>query len=257
MNGPTMFAPLAVAPDTVCLPAYDCLPGLGVLPVNSFVLHAAEPLLVDTGHAAVAGPYLEALGRTIDPATLRWIWLTHMDADHTGNLEAVLALAPNAKIVTNFLGVGKMLLRGFDVSRVHLLEPGASLDIGDRTLRPLAPPYYDAPETTGFFDPRTRTLFPADAFGALMREPAEEAGAIAAGDLYDGMAQWSAIDSPWLAMVDRGAFGRVLKNIAALDAATVLSSHLPAAHGLTATLLGHLDRAVAALQGAAPIAAAA
>ncbi len=71
MNGPTMFAPLQVASDTVCLPAYDSLPGLGVLPVNSFVLRAAEPLLVDTGLAALAGPYLEALGRTIDPATRR------------------------------------------------------------------------------------------------------------------------------------------------------------------------------------------
>jgi flavorubredoxin len=51
-----------------------------------------------------------------------------MDADHLGNLEDVLALAPHAKVVTNFLGMGKMMLRHFDVSRVHLLEPGTTIE---------------------------------------------------------------------------------------------------------------------------------
>jgi glyoxylase-like metal-dependent hydrolase (beta-lactamase superfamily II) len=168
-----------VAPDTTSLSSYFPLPNLGILPVNAFVIKAAQPVLVDTGLSALRQPFLEALSRTIDPQDIRWIWLSHMDADHLGNLEDVLAIAPHAKVVTNFLGMGKMMLRHFDVSRVHLLEPGMTIDAGDRTLVPLQPAYYDAPETVGFFDTHSRVLFSADAFGTLLQEPQLEAAAIA------------------------------------------------------------------------------
>src|SRR5262249_19056628 len=161
-------------------------PGLGVLPVNSFVIEAAEPILVDTGLEALRGPFLGALRQTIDPERLRWIFMSHMDSDHLGNLAAVLELAPQAKVVTNFLGVAKMELRGIDVSRVHLTKPGDTIRAGDRTIVPIQPPYYDAPETLGFFDSLTRVLFSADAFGALMERPAEEAAEIPAHQLRDG-----------------------------------------------------------------------
>jgi hypothetical protein len=169
-----------------------------------------------------------------------------MDADHLGNLQDVLALAPNARVVTNFLGMGKMLLRHFDVSRVHLLEPGATIDAGDRTLVPLKPAYYDAPETVGFFDTNSRVLFSADSFGALLQEPQAEAAAIAAPALDDGLIAWTAIDAPWLGLVDRSAFGRVLAAIERLDPAAIISGHLPVARGITRQLTEALNRAVAA-----------
>ena len=150
MQAPMMMGAHRVAPDTISLSSYFPLPGLGILPVNAFVIEAAQPVLVDTGLSALREPFLAALRRTIDPAAIRWIWLSHMDADHLGNLEEILTLAPHAKVVTNFLGMGKMMLRHFDVSRVHLLEPGTTIDAGDRTLVPLKPAYYDAPETVGF-----------------------------------------------------------------------------------------------------------
>src|SRR4051812_41428368 len=107
MEAPTMMGAQLVAPDTTCLTSYCPLPGLGILPVNAFVIKAAEPILVDTGLSALREPFLDALTQTIDPDDIRWIWLSHMDADHVGNLEDLLAIAPNARVVTNFLGMGK------------------------------------------------------------------------------------------------------------------------------------------------------
>jgi flavorubredoxin len=46
------------------------------------------------------------LSGTIDPADVRWIWLTHPDRDHTGGLYDLLEAAPQARVVTTFLGVG-------------------------------------------------------------------------------------------------------------------------------------------------------
>ena len=90
----------------------------------------------------------------IDLRDLRWLWLTHTDPDHIGSLKRVLDEAPELRVITTFLGVGKMSL--FDplpLNRVYLLNPGQSIDVGDRTLISIKSPVYDAPETTGFYDP--------------------------------------------------------------------------------------------------------
>jgi glyoxylase-like metal-dependent hydrolase (beta-lactamase superfamily II) len=241
MSNLTMTGARSVAPETYELGSFLPVPDLGLLAVNSFLINAREPMLVDTGLGALEGDYLETLGGLIDPADLKWIWLSHMDPDHLGNLRAVLDFAPNAKVVTNFLGMGKMGLAGLPVDRVHLLEPGARLDLGDRQIVPLRPPYYDAPETIGFFDTKSRALFSADAFGALLQSPAENAAEIGEAELRDGMTIWTAIDAPWLGLTDAAAFGRTLSVVERLDPSIVLSGHLPHAPGMTLKLTRLLD----------------
>jgi len=238
-----MFEPQTVAPDTISLTSYLPVPGMGVLPINAFVIRAAEPVLVDTGLAGLRGEFLGALESVIDPSELRWIWLTHADVDHTGNLQQVLDLAPQARVVTSFVGMAKLGLSQFPLERCYLLNPGQELDVGDRKLLGVSPPTFDAPETTGLFDAKQRTLFSADSFGALMDEPAESANGIEAGTLREGMVAWACVDAPWLGMVGEAPFRAVLDTIGRLDAATVLSSHLPAATDLKDTLLGNLDAA--------------
>jgi len=238
-----MFESRAVAADTLMLSACLPVPGYGILPVNAFLIRGTEPVLIDTGLAALRGPFMAALRAQIDPAELRWIWITHMDPDHLGNLEAVLAEAPHARIVTTYLGMGKMGLHGLPVERAFLLNPGQTLAAGGRDLVAVTPPSFDAPETTGVFDPASRALFSADAFGALMHEPAEDAAAIGPAALRDGMVTWTTVDAPWLHLVDPGRYDASLERIRRLDPALVLSGHLPPAHGITDTLLAHLAAA--------------
>lgn len=240
MKEATMLSPYTVAPAIDILPAFLPVPGFGVLPVNSFVIHATAPVLVDTGPAALREPFLAALETIIDPARLRWIWITHADPDHVGNLQAVLARAPDARLVTTFLGMAKMGLLGLPVERVRLINPGQHLHAGDRALTAVAPPVFDAPETTGLFDPVSGTLFSADSFGALMQSPTREARDLQAHQLKAGMLAWAAVDAPWLQNVDRGRFRRSLQTIADLVPTVVLSSHLPPANGMTDTLLSNL-----------------
>lgn len=246
MTAPTMLGARTVAPDTVSLSSFMPVGDLGMLALNAFVIHAEAPVLVDTGASALREPFLAALEDAIDPSDLRYIWLSHMDADHLGNLDAVLKLAPQAKVITNFLGMAKMMLQDRDVSRVQLIGPGEELDLGDRKLVPLKPPYYDAPETTGFFDTRTRVLFSADAFGALLPSIETDAAAIERGALRDGMLKWAAIDAPWLSTADPRAFGSLLRSIERLDPAAIISGHLPVARGVTGRLARNLNEALSA-----------
>lgn len=255
MDHPVMFEPRHVAPDTHLLPAYLPVPRAGVLPVNAFVITAREPVLIDTGLLALREDFLRALASVIAPEELRWIWLTHMDPDHLGNLAPLLAAAPAARLVTNFLGMGKLGLLGHPVERVRMISAGETLDAGDRRLLAHAPPVFDAPETLTVFDSRTETLFSADAFGALLTEPAETAAAIAPEALRQGMVTWAHVDAPWLPSVRAGAFDEALDGIRRLRPATVLGSHLPPAAGMSEALLAHLGAARANAGAAAEAAA--
>jgi flavorubredoxin len=230
------FVSRSVTADTTLIGSHIPVPGLGVLPVNAFVIHAREPVLVDTGLASGCDSFLAALRATIEPAELRWIWITHMDPDHVGNLRAVLDLAPHARVVTNFLGMGKMGLLQLPLDRVHLLNPGQSLDVGDRRLVALRPPVYDAPETTALFDRRTNVLFSADCFGTVMEQPTNAAEDLGAS-LRDGLVTWTTVDAPWLAMADTARIAAACADLAALAPAHVVGSHLPAARGSSLPLL--------------------
>jgi hypothetical protein len=73
-------------------------PGIGVVPINSYVLHAAEPVVIDTGLPDRG--FLDVLGSVVDPIDVRWIWLTHPDRNHTGGLFDLLEAAPRARLVS-------------------------------------------------------------------------------------------------------------------------------------------------------------
>ncbi len=188
---------------------------------------------MDTGLKMLEKEFMEALRSQIAPGDLRWIWLTHAHPDHIGNLAAVLAEAPNARIAVNFLCMAELILGGLPTDGVHLMQTGASLDVGDRVLEPVRPPYYDSPETAGLFDPSTRVFYCADCFGALLpNDPGEKADAIAPDVLRAGLLAWSSLDSPYLDIVDPERFQHALDEVRRLDAATILSAHLPPATGV-------------------------
>ncbi|MBD3240192.1 MAG: MBL fold metallo-hydrolase [Chitinivibrionales bacterium] len=243
MNDSPAVAAQTVAPDTDTLTSYLPVPGFGILPVNAFVIHAAEPVLVDTGMGAIETQFMERLREVIDPGDIRWLWLTHVDPDHLGNFGPIMNAAPRARVVITYLGMGKLVLLGQATDRVHLLRPGQSLDVGDRTLQCLKPPTFDAPETTGLFDSKTKTAFTADCFGALLDTPAANAAEIPSAKLHDGLARWTTADAPWVRDVHRDRFGQTLDRLRRLGPETVLSSHLPPAAGMLDTLLDCLSEA--------------
>ena len=225
-----MISTYGAAPDIDVLTSAFPIPGMGFVPINAFVLHGDETVLVDTGAVVERDEFLEALRTVVDVADLRWIWLTHTDADHIGALHALLDENTDLKVVTTFLGVGAMSLADpLPLDRVHLVNPGQQLVVGDRTLTALRPPTFDNPSTTGFHDGRSGALFSADCFGALLAEVPQSATDLSEAELREGQALWAALDSPWLRSVDADAFASQLDGIRRLAPSTILSSHLPVA----------------------------
>lgn len=233
-----------VTEDTFRIATHLPIPGLGVLPVNSFLIRSREPVLIDTGVVALGEGFFDRISALIEPKDLRYIWLTHTDNDHIGSLARLLEAAPQATVVTTFLGMGKLgLASPLPPERVFLLNPGQALDVGDRKLLAVKPPSYDAPETTGLFDGKSRILFSADSFGTLLTAPAESLPAVATAERQAGLATWTSVDAPWLRSVEQGAFEASVQALRALEPAQVLSSHAPPAPGMLETLIADLSAA--------------
>jgi len=230
-----------VTDDVTIFSSYVTLPGLGLVPVNAFLLKAEQPVLIDTGMVLESADYQKALRSVIDPQELDWLFLTHPHPDHTGSLKALMDEVPHLRLVTTFLAFGLLsLTEQIPLERLYFLNPGETLDVGDRLVAAIKPPTFDDPSTTALMDTRSRVLFSSDSFGALLQAPAADAEDVKLEELLEGQRLWTSIDSPWLHNVDRQRFGGELKRIGELEPSWILSSHLPPAKGMTETLLDSL-----------------
>ncbi|HZU78334.1 MAG TPA: MBL fold metallo-hydrolase [Acidimicrobiales bacterium] len=238
------------APDIDVITTSIAIPGLGLIPVNSFVVHGSEPLLVDTGPVVESGAFMEVLRSVIDPAELRWIWLTHPDFDHIGALHELVESNPRLRVITTFLGVGLLgLFSPLSPDRLFLVNPGQTITLGDRTLEAWKPPVFDNPSTTALRDPASGVVWSSDCFGAVLPEVPQRADDIDDKTLREGQVFWATVDSPWLHGVDPAVFGAKLQQVRAMEPAMVLSSHLPPASG---AMIERLTDALAAAPAASP-----
>jgi len=208
------------------------IPGFGSICINAFVLDGTEPILVDTGAVVDRDEFMTALRSVIDPAALKYIWLTHTDFDHIGSLAQLLAENPDLRVITTFLGVGIMgLADPLPMNRVRFVNPGETITIGDRTLTAVKPPLFDNACTTGFYDSTSGALFSSDCFGALLSAVPGNATDLTEDELRQGQVFWATVDSPWVHNVNESAFAAELDRFRQIEPRIVLSSHLPPAPG--------------------------
>ena len=223
--------PLEVAPDTFLVRANQLSLGGSVsTSMNSLVIRAAEPVIVDTGMVTDRVTFFEDVFSLVDPGDVRWIYLTHDDDDHSGNLMEALERCPHAKVVMSWAARGRTCAAfGIPPERVRTVDHGQGLDVGDRTLHALRPPVYDNAYTRGVFDPTTRVYFAADAFCAPMpAEPVDRVDEMPEELWAEGFASFHHNSlCPWISLVDRALYEAEVAELAAIDAAVITSAHGP------------------------------
>jgi flavorubredoxin len=202
--------PLEVAPDTFLLRSAQ--PAFGAplsVNLNSLLIRGAEPVLVDTSTPANREAWLADVCGLLEPADVRWIFISHDDVDHTGNLHQLLDLCPQATVVTNW-ALTERMANAIDVpaDRMRWIDDRGALDVGDPVLRAIRPPVYDSPTTRGLYDPTTGVYWGSDAFATPMpAEPVDHVADVPPPMWAEGMAMFHhhAL-APWLAIVDRDAY---------------------------------------------------
>jgi flavorubredoxin len=226
--------PTPIADDTWLV--HSVQPALGqplFVYLNSLVILGAEPMIVDTGTIANREQWLQDVFALVEPEDVRWIFLSHDDIDHTGNLDETLTACPNAQLVCNWAMVERHTnCFDFPLARCRWVMDGEALDVGDRTLRALRPPVYDSPTTRGLYDPTTRVYWAVDSFATPLPDPQLGVADLDAEFWNFGMALFAlGAVSPWLSMVDPAKYGRYVDGVQQLDIQTVASCHSPVLEG--------------------------
>lgn len=226
--------PTKIAADTFVL--HSVQPALGqplFVYLNSMVIKGAEPVIVDTGTIANRAQYLEDVFSLVEPEDVRWIFLSHDDVDHTGNLEETMSACPNAQLVCNWAMVERHTnCFNFPIDRCRWVMDGESLDVGDRTLQAVRPPVYDSPTTRGLFDPTTGVYWAADAFATPLPDHTLGVADLDPEFWNDGLLLFATgALSPWLSVVDEAKFARSVERVQNLDITTIASCHSPVIEG--------------------------
>jgi flavorubredoxin len=198
--------------------------------MNSLVIRAAEPVIVDTGMVTDREIFFEDVFSLVEPEDVRWIFLTHDDDDHAGNLMEALDRCPNASVVMAWAARGRTCAAfGIPHTRVRTVDHGHGLDVGDRTLQAVRPPVFDNAYTRGLFDPTTRVYYAADAFCAPMpAEPVDRVDEMPAQMWAEGFALFHHNSlCPWITMVDPVKYEAAVAELARIDAEVITSSHSP------------------------------
>ncbi len=134
---------------------------------NSFVVEGTERVaLIDTSKGKFAEHYLDTVRAAVDPSRIDYVVLNHLEPDHSGALDALLAQAPRARVVVSKPGrvfVQNILNR--DVEPLTVGE-GDRLDLGGKTLRFLPAPFLHWPDTMFTYAEEDQILFPCDFLGA-------------------------------------------------------------------------------------------
>jgi flavorubredoxin len=226
--------PTKIAEDTWVI--HQVQPALGQpldIYINSMVIRGSEPVIVDTGTPANRKQWLEDAFTLVDPKDVKWIFLSHDDVDHTGNLDESLTACPNAKVVCSWAMVERHTnCFDFPLHRCRWVTDGESFDVGDRTLVALRPPVFDSPTTRGLYDPKTKVYWAVDTFATPLPDKGMGIADLDHDFWYFGLMLFAlGAVSPWITWSDPAKYNKIVDRVQSLDITTIASCHSPVIEG--------------------------
>lgn len=221
--------PVEIAPETYVI---TDTAGEGVEPVtvhmNSLLIRGEQPIVVDTGVASNRDRFLDDVFGLVDPHDVRWVFLSHDDVDHYGNVDAVMDACPNATLVTSWFMTQRLVDElHVAANRWRWLTDGEALDVGDRVLTAFRPPLYDSPTTRGLFDHSTGVYWASDCFAAAVPKGTSFVEELDRDVWSSGFAAFNAMNSPWVSLVDRDRWAVECRRLSDLPVAAIASTHGP------------------------------
>ena len=230
----TYVPPTEIAPDTFVI--HQIQPALGqplFVYLNSMVIRGKEPVIVDTGTPANREQWLKDAFSLVEPEDVRWVFLSHDDVDHSGNLDEVMSACTNAQLVCNWAMVERHSnCFSFPLERCRWVMHEESCDVGYRSLHALRPPLYDSPTTRGIFDSKTGVYWSVDTFATPLPDPHAGIPELDPEFWNFGMTLFAyGALCPWLSLLDSEKFGRYVDGIQSLDIKTIAGCHTPVIEG--------------------------
>lgn len=134
---------------------------------NNYLIKDEKNVLLDTVDVKFSERFFSQLDSALDGEPLHYLIVQHMEPDHSGSIGLLLRRHPEVTLVGN--KKTKTMLEGYGVCTDKFMEVDEKtpLNIGSRELQFVFAPMVHWPEVMFTYDPKEKTLFSADAFGAF------------------------------------------------------------------------------------------
>ena len=186
---------------------------------NSYVILDEKVAVMDTVDARKTDEWFSNLPNTLNGRTVDYIVISHLEPDHSANIQMLAEKYPQAKLVLSAKAKA-MLPQFFDIadldSRCMAVAEGEELSLGLHTLKFFMAPMVHWPEVMVEYETTEKVLFSADGFGKFGALSADEDWACEARRYYFNIV---------------GKYGApvqaLLKKAATLDIQTICPLHGP------------------------------
>lgn len=133
---------------------------------NSYLIQGTEKTaLVDTVKEAFTDEFVANISELCDVSKIDYIISNHTEPDHSGALEKLLELAPNAKVLCSkpaSVFLKNILNTKFDCD---VVADGDTLELGGKTLRFISAPFLHWPDSIFTYVVEDAVLLSGDVFG--------------------------------------------------------------------------------------------
>ena len=147
---------------------------------NAYLIMDEKIVLVDTVKHYLFDEMLARIKEIVDPSKIDIIVSNHTEMDHSGSLEKMLKLCPNAQLVCSPNGE-RNLRRHFKQNwNFKVVKTGDTIKIGRRTLVFQLLTMIHWPDSMATYIPEDKLLLPNDAFGQH----------IASAERFDDQLDW-------------------------------------------------------------------
>ncbi len=136
---------------------------------NSHLILDEKTMVMDTVDQAIRMQYLENIKYLLNGRDLDYLVVNHMEPDHCGNIEDLLKIYPNMKIVGNSKTF-KFFEQFYNVSpseNYYEVKEGDVIDLGKHKIQFFNMPMVHWPEVMVAYEQTEKILFSADAFGTF------------------------------------------------------------------------------------------
>lgn len=133
---------------------------------NAYAVRGTEGVaLFETVKEKFFDEYLQNLKEVCSLDEVKYIVVGHTEPDHSGSLEKLLDLTPNATVVGSATAITflKEIVNKPFASRA--VKEGDTIDLGGRTLTFLSVPFLHWPDSMYTYIPEMKALFTVDSFG--------------------------------------------------------------------------------------------
>lgn len=136
---------------------------------NSYLILDEKTALIDTVDSAIRDQYIENVKYVLNGRKLDYLIINHMEPDHCGNIEDLLRIYPELKIVGNAKTF--QYFEQFYVTKkpenYHVVVEKDKIELGEHTLNFYMMPMVHWPEVMATYESKEKMLFSADAFGTF------------------------------------------------------------------------------------------